>query len=104
MRAALEHLTARAGGRRRIAVLGDMRELGPEGPAYHEEIGALLGELGVEHVIAVGELARSYGGEWVATAEEAAERLRDALRPGDVVLVKGSLAVGLEVVAENITA
>jgi UDP-N-acetylmuramoyl-tripeptide--D-alanyl-D-alanine ligase len=61
-------------------------------------------ELGVEHVIAVGPLARAYGGEWVATAEEAAERLRAELRPGDVVLVKGSRSVGLEVVAENITA
>ena len=103
MRAALEHLTERAAGRRRVAVLGDMRELGPEGPAYHGEIADLLRRLGVERVIAVGELARAYGGDWVATAEEAAARLRQELRPGDVVLVKGSLAVGLEVVAENLT-
>jgi UDP-N-acetylmuramoyl-tripeptide--D-alanyl-D-alanine ligase len=102
MRAALEHLTARAHGRRRIAVLGDMRELGPDAPAFHEEIGKLIRELGVEHVIAVGELARGYGGEWVATADEAAARLRADLQPGDVVLVKGSLAVGLGVVAENL--
>ncbi|HEV2592879.1 MAG TPA: UDP-N-acetylmuramoyl-tripeptide--D-alanyl-D-alanine ligase, partial [Gaiellaceae bacterium] len=65
MRAALEHLTQRAQGRRRIAVLGDMRELGEEGSAYHDEIGALTRELGIEHIIAVGELARAYGGEWV---------------------------------------
>ena len=57
--------------------------------------------IGVQ-VIAVGELARGYGGEWVATADEAAERLRAELRPGDVVLVKGSRSVGLEVVAENL--
>ena len=43
-----------------------------------------------------------YGGDWVATAAQAAARLREVLRPGDVVLVKGSLAVGLEVVAENL--
>jgi len=104
MRAALEHLVARANGRRRVAVLGEMRELGPAGPAYHEEIGALLRELGIERVISVGDLARAYGGEWVPTAAEAAARLRDELRPGDIVLVKGSLAVGLEVVAENLTA
>jgi UDP-N-acetylmuramoyl-tripeptide--D-alanyl-D-alanine ligase len=104
MRAALEHLVDRAGTRRKVAVLGDMRELGPQGPAYHAEIGSLLRELAVEHVIAVGELARAYGGEWVATPEEAAVRLREVLRPGDVVLVKGSLAVGLEVVAENLEA
>jgi len=103
MRAALEHLSERAAGRRRVAVLGDMRELGPAGPTYHEEIGQLLQSLGIEHVIAVGELARAYGGEWVATAAEAAERLRAELRPGDAVLVKGSLAVGLDVVAENLT-
>ncbi|HZT17542.1 MAG TPA: UDP-N-acetylmuramoyl-tripeptide--D-alanyl-D-alanine ligase [Gaiellaceae bacterium] len=102
MRAALAHLVERAGGRRRVAVLGEMRELGPEGPAYHAEIGALVRELGIEQVIAVGELARAYGGEWVGTADEAAARLREVLRPGDAVLVKGSLAVGLEVVAENL--
>jgi len=102
MRAALEHLAGRANGRRRVAVLGDMRELGPDGPAYHAEVGALLRELGIEHVIAVGELARAYGGDWVASADEAAARLREVLQPGDVVLVKGSLAVGLAVVAENL--
>jgi UDP-N-acetylmuramoyl-tripeptide--D-alanyl-D-alanine ligase len=104
MRAALEHQAERAAGRRRLAVLGEMRELGPETPAYHAEIGELVRELGVEQVIAVGEQARAYGGEWVATAAEAAERARAALRPGDVVLVKGSLAVGLSVVAENLPA
>jgi UDP-N-acetylmuramoyl-tripeptide--D-alanyl-D-alanine ligase len=102
MRAALEHLTSRASGRRRVAVLGEMAELGAGARAYHEEIGALVRELGIEHVIAVGGLARAYGGEWVADADGAAERLRATLRPGDVVLVKGSRSVGLEVVAENL--
>ena len=104
MRAALEHFVVRAGDRRRIAVLGDMLELGPGAPEYHREIRDLVQELGIEHVIAVGELAREYGGDWVATADEAAERLRAELRPGDAVLVKGSLGVGLAVVAENLTA
>jgi UDP-N-acetylmuramoyl-tripeptide--D-alanyl-D-alanine ligase len=102
MRAALEHLAARAAGRRRVAVLGEMAELGDGAPGYHREIGALVRELGIEEVIAVGELARDYGGTWVAGAAEAAARLRADLRPGDVVLVKGSRSVGLEVVAENI--
>jgi UDP-N-acetylmuramoyl-tripeptide--D-alanyl-D-alanine ligase len=104
MRAALEHLAERASGRRRVAVLGDMRELGPRGPEYHAEIGALVRELGIAHVISVGELARAYGGEQVENAAEAAERLKAILLPGDVVLVKGSLAVGLSVVAENLIA
>jgi UDP-N-acetylmuramoyl-tripeptide--D-alanyl-D-alanine ligase len=104
MRAALEHLSERAGGRRRVAVLGEMAELGAGAARYHDEIGALVRELGIERVLAVGELARAYGGEWVATAAEAGERLRSELRAGDVVLVKGSRSVGLEVVAENLTA
>jgi UDP-N-acetylmuramoyl-tripeptide--D-alanyl-D-alanine ligase len=102
MRAALVHLSERAGGRRMLAVLGEMAELGDAAPSYHREVGDLVRELGVQ-VIAVGPLARDYGGEWVATAAEATERLRGELRPSDVVLVKGSRSVGLEVVAENIT-
>ncbi|MFL5925722.1 MAG: UDP-N-acetylmuramoyl-tripeptide--D-alanyl-D-alanine ligase [Gaiellaceae bacterium] len=102
MRAALEHLAERAQGRRRVAVLGSMAELGASSAGYHEEIASLLGELGIECVIAVGEEARVYGGDWVPDAAAAAARLREQLRPGDVVLVKGSRSVGLEVVAENL--
>jgi UDP-N-acetylmuramoyl-tripeptide--D-alanyl-D-alanine ligase len=107
MRAALTHLVERAGPRRRVAVLGEMAELGADGAAYHREVGEAVRELGVGEVIAVGPLAREYvggGGRWVATAAEAADELRWLLRPGDVVLVKGSRAVGLEVVAEKLTA
>jgi UDP-N-acetylmuramoyl-tripeptide--D-alanyl-D-alanine ligase len=106
MRAALSNLVERAGTRRRVAVLGEMAELGAEAPAYHREVGELVRELGVT-VIAVGALARDYvsnGGVWVATADEAADALRALLQPGDVVLVKGSRAVGLEVVAEKLSA
>ena len=85
-----------------LAVLGEMAELGDDAPSYHREVGELVRELGVQ-VIAVGPLARDYGGDWVATAADAVVRLRDELRPADVVLVKGSRSVGLEVVAENIT-
>jgi UDP-N-acetylmuramoyl-tripeptide--D-alanyl-D-alanine ligase len=104
MRAALEHLAERGTGHRRVAVLGSMAELGAGSAVYHEEIAGLIRELGIEHVIAVGEEARVFGGEWVSTAAEAAARLREQLRPGDVVLVKGSRSVGLEVVAENLGA
>ena len=100
MRAALEELAKRNGGRR-IAVLGGMAELGSEASRYHREIGELLEP--VDHVIAVGELARGYGtGEWVKDADEAAERLGELLQPDDVVLVKGSRSVGLERVAQNL--
>jgi UDP-N-acetylmuramoyl-tripeptide--D-alanyl-D-alanine ligase len=107
MRAALANLSERAGARRRLAVLGEMAELGANAPEYHREIGNLAKELDVE-VIAVGPLARDYvrngRGRWVASAAEATDALRRELRPGDVVLVKGSRAVGLEVVAENLDA
>jgi UDP-N-acetylmuramoyl-tripeptide--D-alanyl-D-alanine ligase len=102
MRAALEHLAERGAGHRRIAVLGAMAELGAGSAAYHAEVAALLRRLGIEHTIAVGEDARAYGGDWVASAADAAARLREELRPGDVVLVKGSRSVGLEVVAEKL--
>lgn len=101
MAAALRDLAARNGGRR-IAVLGGMAELGPEGPRYHREIGALAS--GVDVVVGVGQLARDYGPtHWVADAESAAKLLEELLEPGDVVLVKGSRAVGLERVAANLT-
>jgi UDP-N-acetylmuramoyl-tripeptide--D-alanyl-D-alanine ligase len=102
MRAALIHLAQRAGDRRRVAVLGEMAELGPGAPGYHKEIGDLAAGLDVE-VIAVGPLARDYGGRWLATAGEAADALRELIRPGDVVLVKGSRSVGLEAVAAKLS-
>jgi UDP-N-acetylmuramoyl-tripeptide--D-alanyl-D-alanine ligase len=99
MRAALAHLLERANGRRTVAILGEMAELGPEAPRYHQEIGREAE--GVDLVLGVGELARDYEpDEWVATAAEAAEVARGLVRPGDAILVKGSRAVGLEVVAD----
>jgi UDP-N-acetylmuramoyl-tripeptide--D-alanyl-D-alanine ligase len=99
MRAALLDLAERAGGRRRVAILGEMAELGGESVRYHAEIAALLRELGIELVIAVGEPARAYlqGGDGVVLAD--AVGVGDALgllRPGDAILVKASRAVGLE--------
>jgi UDP-N-acetylmuramoyl-tripeptide--D-alanyl-D-alanine ligase len=109
MRAALEHLQALAGGRRRVAVLGDMAELGPEAPLYHRAVGAELVRAGVAELVAVGPLARDYAIEGidahlVVSAEEAAATAAEILRPGDVVLIKGSRSVGLEAVAAKLTA
>jgi UDP-N-acetylmuramoyl-tripeptide--D-alanyl-D-alanine ligase len=98
MRAALEHLAEHDG--RKVAILGEMAELGPTSPEYHRDIGELVSDLGIDVVLGVGELAKAYGGEWVENAAKAAERAPELVRPGDVVLVKGSRAVGLEVVAE----
>ena len=104
MRAALNHLATFETGGRRLAVLGEMRELGPDAAAHHREIGRHAREQGVEWILGVGDLASEYEpDEQVADAEAAAEALAAALRPGDAVLVKGSRAVGLERVAEKLT-
>ena len=80
---------------RRTALLGVMAELGDVGPAEHARLGALARELGIR-VIAVA--APDYGGEQAVDAEDALARL-GRVGPGDAVLVKGSRAAGLEIVA-----
>jgi UDP-N-acetylmuramoyl-tripeptide--D-alanyl-D-alanine ligase len=108
MRAALAYLAERAGQRRRVAILGDMAELGRTGPAYHREVGEAAAELGVDELLAVGELARGYleggvPGRWVANVHDALHELGEVVRPGDAVLVKASRAVGLESIAATLT-
>ena len=101
MRAALDHL-AGASDTRSIAILGGMAELGPDAGRYHEEIGELADNLGIDVLVTVGDLAlgyaRGFRGELlsVGTPEEAAALLGDISQPGDRVLIKGSRSVGLE--------
>ena len=110
MAAALEHLQQRAGNARKVAVLGDMAELGAGAPAYHREVGAGAARAGVDVLVAVGPLSRGYvqGARgvqvtrWAPTVEQGLAALRGVLRPGDYVLVKGSRAMGLEVIAEAV--
>ncbi|MEA2386855.1 MAG: UDP-N-acetylmuramoyl-tripeptide--D-alanyl-D-alanine ligase [Thermoleophilaceae bacterium] len=110
MRAALDDLAAQTPTGRRVAVLGDMLELGPDEVALHREIGAHAAASGVDLLVTVGplaaEMAGSFGGEAtsVASAAEAALALRPVLRRGDLVLVKASRGVGLEAVAEELSA
>ena len=112
MRAALAHLAETAGGRRRVAILGDMAELGPDAPAFHEEVGRELVRHGVEALLAVGELSRGYVdnatgvpvARWARDADAAAREAAELVQPGDCVLVKASRAVGLEVVADVLSA
>jgi UDP-N-acetylmuramoyl-tripeptide--D-alanyl-D-alanine ligase len=102
MRAALEHLAERAGARQRLAILGEMAELGAASEAYHREIGRLAAELAIE-VIGVGEPARAYEpAAWAPTPDEALALARARIEPGDAVLVKASRAVGLEGFADEI--
>jgi UDP-N-acetylmuramoyl-tripeptide--D-alanyl-D-alanine ligase len=112
MRAALAHLAAVAGERRRVAVLGDMAELGPDAPLFHGEIGGETARHGVQALVAVGELARSYldGASgvpitrWAPDASTAVPVVEEVVEPGDCVLVKASRAVGLETVAHALAA
>jgi UDP-N-acetylmuramoyl-tripeptide--D-alanyl-D-alanine ligase len=104
MRAALDDLAASASGRR-VAVLGDMLELGPDEDRFHAEIGAHARAAGVDVLVAVGpraaHFADGFGDEVIALpdAQAAAAAVPDLLQPGDTVLLKGSRGVGLEVVA-----
>jgi UDP-N-acetylmuramoyl-tripeptide--D-alanyl-D-alanine ligase len=103
MRAALEHLVQLAAGRRTVAVLGDMAELGDYSAEGHREVASALDELGIGEVVAIGPQARAYGGRHVDTIDEAVALLEELLAPGDCVLVKGARAMGLERVAEALT-
>ena len=98
-------------GKRKVAVLGDMRELGAYAGEAHRELGRRAARAGVEALIAVGEHARvvaraakeeNVGLDAVVCADagEAAAAARCVVRPGDVVLVKGSRGVRLEIVTE----
>jgi UDP-N-acetylmuramoyl-tripeptide--D-alanyl-D-alanine ligase len=113
MRAALKTLAVLgSGGRRSVAVLGEMRELGAASRDEHDAIGRLAVRLNVSRLVVVGEGARqihlgaglegSWDGESVFVPDVAAaiDFVRGDIGPGDVVLVKASRAAGLEKVVE----
>lgn len=107
MRAAIDDLAETAPARR-VAVLGDMLELGPEAPRLHREIGEHAGARGIDLLVTVGSLAaemqEGFAGEShaVADAQAAGELLGGMLRERDTVLVKGSRGVGLERLLESL--
>ena len=85
-------------GGRRIAALGDMLELGDTGPQLHAKVAEAIAAARIDRVYAAGPLMRSLydalpekrRGAWAPTAAELQKVLVDALRPGDVLMVKGS--------------
>jgi UDP-N-acetylmuramoyl-tripeptide--D-alanyl-D-alanine ligase len=81
-------------------VLGEMAELGDYSDEAHREVARAVDEIGADVLVSVGEHARVYGGHWVADADEAVVLLREELKPGDCVLVKGARFLGLERVAD----
>ena len=93
---------------RRIAVLGEMLELGDEGPDAHREIGAIASTNNIDHAVFVGRMglfcaervSKDWSGEHYTIEPEATdaaiERIANLIEPGDLVLLKGSRLVRLE--------
>jgi UDP-N-acetylmuramoyl-tripeptide--D-alanyl-D-alanine ligase len=112
MLAALETLRALPCPGRRVAVLGDMAELGASSGPAHAEAGRRAAELGLDQLFAVGtraaEMAASARGGGLrnavefSDAEEAARAVNGFVQPGDVVLVKASRAMRLERITETL--
>jgi UDP-N-acetylmuramoyl-tripeptide--D-alanyl-D-alanine ligase len=114
MMAALETIASLPKPGRRIAVLGDMRELGESARRFHREVGAFAATCGLDLLVCVGEGggaiaegARAAGltADCVKTYPDstvAASQLKGAFREGDVVLLKASRGVKLEEVASAI--
>ena len=114
MKAALRTMVELDADGQRIAVLGEMSELGVEWERGHREVGAEAATLGIDRLIAIGkggavmaEAARKSGlekSEAVASTNEAAELLGEIATAGDLVLVKGSRAARTERVLEEFAA
>jgi len=110
VRAALATLALARG--RRIAVLGDMLELGPDAARFHAELAPALDAAGVAQVFAAGPLMRALcdalpadrRGAWAPSAEELAPLVCAAVEPGDTVMVKGSASSRMGVVVEALRA
>ncbi len=111
MKAALRTLVELESAGRRIAVLGQMSELGNESERGHAEVGECAADLGIDHLITIGDLgaaiaraAEASGMEKttaVADPKAAAEVLAEIAAPGDLVLVKGSRTARTERVLEE---
>ena len=112
MAAALKASRWMAGDGRCLAVLGEMAELGAVSTREHERVGELIARVGIDRLVTVGSAARAIGAGAVRegvdpahvtatdSVAEAIEAIRQAMRPGDVILVKGSRVTALERVAE----
>lgn len=95
-------------GARRIAVLGDMLELGPDAPKFHADLAAPLAEAGIDLVFTAGPdmqrlseaLPKKMRGGHGADSAEAAANVTRAVRPGDIVMVKGSLGSRMRLVVD----
>ena len=114
MEAALQTLRELPCTGRRVAVLGDMAELGAQSVAAHEEVGRRAAGLGVQQLFVVGKMAGTMAGAARAAGlvrifefgdtESAASAVKRFVKPGDVVLLKASRVMKLERLAEVLRA
>lgn len=112
MKAAVQLLVQRGEGRKKIAVLGDMLELGADAASLHREVGAFVAQQGIDQLIVCGSLGRSLaeGAEragfdrdriiLVPDASAAAAAVKAVVKQGDVVLAKASRGMKLEQVVQ----
>jgi UDP-N-acetylmuramoyl-tripeptide--D-alanyl-D-alanine ligase len=102
VRAAIDVLARTAPGGQRVLALGDMGEVGSQGPAFHEEIGAYARDCGVAQLLAAGDLCRhavqsfGEGARHFDGVEELAAALRKLDVAGATILVKGSRFMRME--------
>ena len=111
LRSMIQTLASRPAGRR-ILVAGEMLELGERGPALHAACGRAAAEAGLDLVagvqgnavhLAAASCSAGVGSLFLPSAEAAGQWLASTIRPGDVVLVKGSRGVHLERAIEAVT-
>ena len=110
MAAALAVLSATPGTGRRIAYLGDMKELGPEELPLHAGLAALEAVGRIDRIHCIGPLMKAlhaalpddWRGAWYATSAQALPDLADQVAAGDVVLAKGSLSMALARIVDGI--
>jgi UDP-N-acetylmuramoyl-tripeptide--D-alanyl-D-alanine ligase len=112
MEAAVRLLAQTGAKRKKIAVLGDMLELGPNAAQMHEEVGGFLARQGIDQLVACGVLGRSLAKGAknagldqsriieVPDARAAADAVKTLVKPGDAVLIKASRGMKLELVAD----
>ncbi|MEK6536588.1 MAG: cyanophycin synthetase, partial [Actinomycetota bacterium] len=120
MRSSLDYLASVGTGRRTVAILGDMGELGEASLGYHREVGRRIAELGIDCLIAVGDKAAGYlegaledvledGGHagccyHFADRDAALAEVPGLVQPGDVVLIKASRFMKLEELSASLAA
>jgi UDP-N-acetylmuramoyl-tripeptide--D-alanyl-D-alanine ligase len=106
LRYGAEHATRQ--GRRLVAIMGGMFELGTAARSYHREAGTLAEEVGVDLLVCVGDEARWYAEGFSGNtifyedAERAAGDLQERLQGGDYVIVKGSRGVKLDALTRKL--